>query len=75
MPETPSTEENEGLDFKPDFSFIPKGRHIYRQNGPYLICRGCALHHAVFIGMDNIMVGENEDGTPIIRKRSELNES
>ena len=64
-------EESEDLEFIPDFTFTP-GRHIYRQNGPYLVCRECQLHHAVYIGIDNIMVGE-EDGVPIIRKRSELN--
>lgn len=74
MPKTPLTkdENEEVLEFKPDFTFIPKGRHVYRQNGPYLICRECDLHHAVYIGMDRLMVGEREDGTPIIKKRSEL---
>jgi hypothetical protein len=68
MPKNQLTEENE---FSPAFQFVP-GQHVYRQQGPYLVCRECALHHAVYIGMENVMVGEKEDGTPVIRKRSEL---
>ena len=55
-----------------EFQFIP-GRHVYKQEGPYLVCRECELHHAVYIGMDKIMVGEDESGSPIVRSRSELN--
>ena len=73
MPENQSTEEDELFEeYKPDFQFIPSGRHVYRQNGPYLVCRECALHHAVFIGMEKMMVGEDDEGTPILRQRSEL---
>ena len=62
--------EGEIFDFnKPDFSFIPKGRHLWRQQGYYLICHSCNLHHAVFIGMDKIMVGETSEGEPILHKR------
>lgn len=73
MPKKPLIEEENELEWKPEFKFVP-GKHIYRQEGPYLVCRECELHHAVYIGMDHIMVGE-ENGKPIIRKRSELNES
>ena len=67
-PENPE-EENEGeeriLDFNnPDFIFEPAGRHQYRQRGPYLVCMSCELQHAVYIGVDKIMTGEKEDGTP-----------
>ena len=58
---------------KPDFEFKPQGRHTYRQEGGYLVCRTCTLHHAVWIGMEKIMVGESSDGTPILKPRSELN--
>lgn len=74
MPEKPSTEpesESEDLVFTPDFQFFPQGRHVYRQQGPYLVCRSCELHHAIYVGMEHIMVGE-EDGKPILRRRSEL---
>jgi len=60
--------ESEKLDFtKPDFQYIPKGCQ-YRQNGPYLVCYSCELKHAVWIGMDKIMVGENENG-PTLKSR------
>ena len=65
--------EGESLDLNnPVFSFTPSGRHTYRQEGPYLICKSCELHHAVFIGPDKLMVGEDEKGLPIIKKRSEV---
>ena len=57
--------------FTPDFTFTP-GRHVWRQSGPYLICKECSLHHAVYIGMEKMMVGEDEDGKPILKKRSEM---
>ena len=62
----------EDIVYAPDFVFFPKGRHTYRQEGPYLVCRSCELHHAVYIGMEKIMVGENENGEPIVKRRSEL---
>ena len=62
--------EGEIFDFnKPDFSFIPKGRHLWRQQGYYIICHSCDLSHAVFIGSKKIMVGENEKGEPIFKVR------
>lgn len=67
--------ETEKLDFtKPDFSFIPKGNCQYRQNGNYLVCYSCELKHAVWIGMDKIMVGENEKG-PILMNRKKFFEN
>lgn len=76
MPTTPSTNEGEiegeDLVFTPDFTFFPQGRHVYRQQGPYLVCRGCELHHAIYVGMENVMVGEGDEGKPILRKRGEL---
>jgi len=63
-------EFSEILDFtKPDFVFKPNERHNWRQNGPFLICRSCELEHGVFIGMDKILVGLNEKGQPILKKR------
>lgn len=79
MQTKPSTSEelvekpDEGEVYRPDFVFLPKGRHMYRQEGPYLVCRTCELHHSVYVGMENIMIGENENGEPILRRRSELN--
>jgi hypothetical protein len=66
-------EEGESLDFNsPAFTFTPAGRHTYRQEGYYLVCKSCELHHAVFIGPDKIMVGETEDGKPILKNKKEL---
>lgn len=50
------------------FRFIPKGYHIWRQQGYYLVCKSCDLQHSVFIGPHLIMVGEKE-GKPILKKR------
>lgn len=65
--------ETDVLDFsKPDFVFIPKGNHTYRQNGPYLVCKSCEIQHATWIGIDRIMVGVTSKGEPILKKRAEL---
>lgn len=56
---------------RPDYIFIPKGNHIYRQQGFYLVCQSCDLSHAVFIGKDKIMVGI-KDGEAILKTRKEL---
>jgi len=65
-----SEREEEKLDFKnPDFEFIPSGNHEFRQQGPYLICYSCVLQHAVWIGMEKIMVGLDVDGKPILKSR------
>ena len=50
---------------------FPAGRHIWRQQGPYLVCRECPLQHAEYIGTDKVMVGEDE-GKPILKSRQEL---
>ncbi len=51
------------------YRFIPKGRHVWRQQGYYLVCKGCDLQHSIFIGADKIMVGEDNEGKPILVKR------
>ena len=43
---------------RPDYSFEPKGNHLWRQSGYYLICGSCDLEHAIFIGKDKIMEGK-----------------
>jgi len=58
------------LDFnKPNFTFIPKGSHEWRQQGFYLICKSCELEHAVWIGNTKLMVGISEGGQPILKER------
>jgi len=62
--------ETEVLDFtKPDFNFIPKGSHEWRQQGYYIICKSCDLEHAVWIGSERILTGINEKGEPILTRR------
>ena len=66
-------EIQENIDFSlPDYKFTPSGRHTYRQEGGYLVCRSCELHHAIWIGMEKVMVGEKKDGTPILKNRKEV---
>jgi len=73
VPKEDIIEESEGLDFNnPTFTFTPSGRHTYRQEGFYLVCKSCELHHAVFIGPSVVMVGETEEGQPILKKRNEI---
>jgi hypothetical protein len=71
-PSNPPPDEPEVLEFKEDFKFIPQGRHTWRQEGPYLVCRGCELHHAVWVGMEQLMVGEDNEGKPILKSRQEV---
>lgn len=53
----------------PEFVFTPKGVHNWRQEGPYAICRSCDVEHAIWIGMEKIMVGIDEEGRPILKPR------
>ena len=62
--------ESESLDFtRPTYIFKPNEQHEWRQQGPYVICKSCELQHAVFIGMDKMLVGLNDKGQPILKKR------
>ena len=70
-PEEKPLEENKSLD-KPDFSFTPTGNHQWKQQGPYIVCFSCELQHALWIGMEKLMVGIKEDGEPIFKTRKEL---
>jgi len=63
--------EQEILDFnKPNFEFIPKGVHEWRQQGYYIICKSCDLEHATWIGPDKILTGIKETGDPILKVRT-----
>lgn len=55
---------------KPDYKFVP-GNHLWKQQGYYLICYGCELSHAVWIGADKLMIGADDKG-PILKLRKEL---
>ena len=64
--------EEQAYNFdKPEYTFIPKGIHNFRQEGIYLVCRSCEITHAVFIGPDKMFVGMEEDGKPILVNRDE----
>lgn len=52
-----------------DIQTFPSGRHVWRQQGPYLVCKECPLHHGVYVGMDKEMIGEDEDGKPELRDK------
>ena len=63
----------EVLDFtKPDFTFIPKEYHEWRQQGPYLNCFSCELKHGVYIGMNKVLAGFDKKGQPILKRRVSL---
>lgn len=63
--------ESKPID-KPDFEFKPNEIHDWKQQGIYLICKSCELHHAVFIGVDKMMVGVNDKGQPILKDKKEI---
>jgi len=59
--------EEEVLNFeRPDFKFVPKGNHEWRQQGPYIICKSCELQHGIWIGTEKRLVGLKENGEPIL---------
>ena len=69
----PSEDEVDSQLFnKEDIQMFPAGRHIWRQQGSYLVCRECPLHHAYYIGIDNLMIGEDENGKPIVKSRQDV---
>lgn len=73
MPEE-NEELQETLDWsKPDYVFIPKGNHQYKQRGYYIVCVSCEIQHAFCVGPDKILCGIDEKGAPIIKTRKELN--
>lgn len=53
-----------------EYEFKPSALCKYIQRGPYLVCTSCELQHAVHIGIDKIMTGEDEHGKPILVKRT-----
>ena len=68
-----SEAKSEVLDFNsPSYSFVPRGNHVWRQQGPYLVCKSCELQHAVWIGVDRFLTGINEEGMPILKKKEEV---
>ena len=65
--------ESEQIDFtRPAYEFKPNEHHDWRQQGPFLICKSCELQHAVFIGNHKILMGLEEDGKPILKRKTEV---
>ena len=53
-----------------DYQTFPQGNHVWRQQGPYIICKECPLHHAIYVGMERLLVGIDDKGNPILKNRS-----
>lgn len=64
--------EDEGEVLRKEYEFSPGAFCKYKQRGPYLICTSCEIQHAVWIGMDKMMVGEDDNGKPIVKSRQML---
>ena len=47
-------------------------KQIWRQRGFWLVCVSMENKPAIWLGPDKIMVGEKEDGTPILANRENL---
>src|SRR4030042_369476 len=63
-------EETELQNFdKPDFVFLPKGNHDWRQQGYYIVCKSCEIEHASWVGPKKILVGLDEKGQPLFKNR------
>lgn len=55
---------------KPDFKFVPKGYHEWKQMGPYCVCKSCELEHGIFIGINKHLIGIGDKGEPILESVS-----
>lgn len=65
----------EGEVMQKEYEFIPAGLCRWRQRGIYVVCTSCELQHAVYIGIDRMMIGEKEDGSPLLVSRSEYEQN
>lgn len=62
--------ESEELNFdKPNFKFVPKGNHEWRQQGYFIVCKSCEIEHATFIGPKKLLIGFNSKNEPIFKDR------
>jgi hypothetical protein len=46
--------------------------HVWRQEGPYIVCDSCPVRHSFCIGIDKILTGIDRQGNPIIKKRKKV---
>lgn len=44
--------------------------HKWRQRGPWMICTSCANQHSSYIGVAVDLIGIDEEGKPILKKRA-----
>lgn len=49
---------------------IKKKKHEWRQKGPFIECQSCEYKHGYFIGINRVLIGINEDGSPIFEGRN-----
>jgi hypothetical protein len=64
-------QDGEVLDFNnPNFVFRPNEHHDWRQQGPYLVCKSCDLEHAIWVGMERMLVGLDKKGRPILKRKT-----
>ena len=61
--------KDEGEQLAPAFKFEPKENHDWRQQSVFLVCKSCEIQHAVYIGMDKLLIGLDTEGKPIFKKR------
>lgn len=66
-------EDEETLDFtKPTYEFRPEAHHSYKQQGPYLVCKGCEITHSVWVGIEKVLSGFDREGQPILKNKKEV---
>lgn len=64
---------NDGRHYEVNLETIPRAStrgHLFRQRGTALVCTSCNHEHAIYISPGHIYKGNNNDGLPIIEKRS-----
>lgn len=47
-------------------------KHKWRQKGRWLVCKSCEFTHAIWIGNNKVMVGEDKDGAPILKDKEKV---
>ena len=57
------------LHSQPSFVFKPNENHSWRQQGPYAVCKSCEIMHATYIGSEVLIVGLDDQGRPLLKKR------
>lgn len=66
-----SQKEVDELSFRAKQNF-KELKKVWRQKGGWLICKNCEHPIGIWIGMEMVMTGEKDDGTPILEKKPSL---